>query len=242
MAARSRSEGRMSETDESGCRNGLEPCPFCGSTAVLLTNELSTKLGKRYGFMCGLAACRTRGPHWHPSREEAIAAWNRRAGQDGRRYTRAQLEEMSVIQMAAAIDVAMGDPVPDRMKNPFSAAAIERRAYARKLAHAAFSVIPNFALASAAATVSEGEEQVRGIKRASPALPSQDEGWREIETAPKDGTPIKVLVESEIVWEGHHPALLMTGWHRTAERDRIVGWMPLPAPPAKAHEGIRDEE
>jgi hypothetical protein len=56
---------------------------------------------------------------------------------------RAHLEEMSYIQMAAAIDVELGDMGGD----PFGLKRRAQRFLSMKLARAAFKVIPNFALA-----------------------------------------------------------------------------------------------
>jgi hypothetical protein len=56
--------------------------------------------------------------------------------------------------------------------------------------------------------------------------------WQPIKTAPKDGTPIRVLLESTVAYEEHIPAALMGGWKRQDSHDKIVGWMPLPYPPS----------
>jgi hypothetical protein len=58
--------------------------------------------------------------------------------------------------------------------------------------------------------------------------------WQPIETAPRDGTPIRALMETTLVYEEDVPSLLMGGWKRAKERDRIIGWMPV-------HEPLRRE-
>ena len=54
----------------------LKPCPFCGGAAVM--QEGTSK--ENYKACCGDLACI--GSHiykWHPTKEKAAEAWNRRA-------------------------------------------------------------------------------------------------------------------------------------------------------------------
>jgi hypothetical protein len=53
------------------------------------------------------------------------------------------------------------------------------------------------------------------------------DGWQDISTAPKDGTPVRLLIVSECEWREGDPACLVTGgWHRVHSRDRVLGWLP----------------
>lgn len=61
--------------------------------------------------------------------------------------------------------------------------------------------------------------------------------WQPIKTAPTDGTPIWALVETIIAYEEHVPAVLMGGWTRQTEHDKIVGWKPLPAEEPQSEPG-----
>ena len=64
------------------------------------------------------------------------------------------------------------------------------------------------------------------------ALPAPDGGWRPIADAPKDGTRIRILSEGEVEWREPCPAVLVSGgWHRVSEKDKVLGWQPLPPPP-----------
>ena len=54
----------------------LKPCPFCGGTATILKID-----NVWYEVHCDNCPCNV-GRCWFPKREEAIAAWNRRA-EDG---------------------------------------------------------------------------------------------------------------------------------------------------------------
>lgn len=52
----------------------LLPCPFCHSVSIIESN-LETK--PRYLATCTVCGVTT---HWHQTQEQAISAWNRRAG------------------------------------------------------------------------------------------------------------------------------------------------------------------
>jgi Lar family restriction alleviation protein len=54
----------------------LSPCPFCGSKKMEYVTELSGGGGKLYAVLC--AECFSSGAGYG-SKNEAIAAWNRRA-------------------------------------------------------------------------------------------------------------------------------------------------------------------
>ncbi len=54
--------------------------------------------------------------------------------------------------------------------------------------------------------------------------------WQSIETAPKDGTRIRALVEIDLEMEEYVPSALMGGWKMRGP-GTIVGWQPLPALP-----------
>lgn len=55
--------------------NNLDPCPFCGSDAVLT----ATMFGE-WTVCCVNPECRCwdYGPNCYPTREDAVAVWNRR--------------------------------------------------------------------------------------------------------------------------------------------------------------------
>lgn len=50
--------------------------------------------------------------------------------------------------------------------------------------------------------------------------------WQPVASAPRDGTTIRALIESTVVWDEHEPALLRGGWRRVSEQDRVLGWKP----------------
>lgn len=101
-------------------------------------------------------------------------------------------------------------------------------------------------------------EQTRQMARAAIAAlstrtPEAAQGWRDIETAPKDGTPIiigwhqhgEVRGISRAKWvtaefwadlEGGEPSDFVAGWFEPNYEDELCAnvWMPLPEPPALA--------
>jgi Lar family restriction alleviation protein len=56
----------------------LKPCPFCGGTGELEVGSI----GRIRLVVCNNNDCLVEGPIGH-SRDEAIAAWNRRAKEEG---------------------------------------------------------------------------------------------------------------------------------------------------------------
>jgi len=87
----------------------------------------------------------------------------------------------------------------------------------------------------------------RAMLAAAPPPPA-GEGWRPIETAPRDGTWVDILTASsgriaDVRWVNEDPTyhLAMSGW-KTRENDQrsrleeahFTHWMPLPPPPAES--------
>lgn len=94
--------------------------------------------------------------------------------------------------------------------------------------------------------------------KALDALPASDGGWRQIEEAPRDGTPVLLLLKNPIpdhherTWDGikfvgRHPGVsndgFDIGWSFAAPvgmggfpDEWIEGWCPLPPPPVPLSE------
>jgi hypothetical protein len=52
--------------------------------------------------------------------------------------------------------------------------------------------------------------------------------WQPIETAPRDGNEVKVLVEVTAHWQKSHPALLLgEGWKLDLDSAQAKKWKPL---------------
>lgn len=79
-------------------------------------------------------------------------------------------------------------------------------------------------------------------------LPEEREGWRDIESAPKDGSEVLVWDEhshiiSQAVWKDRHGHFLSGGWQDapyTGDSRRLARpthWMPLPTAPIKKEVG-----
>lgn len=81
-------------------------------------------------------------------------------------------------------------------------------------------------LCLAAELLQRASDRIRALPLPSPPA-AEANGWRDIATAPKDGTAIRALVETMLIHEEHIPAALMGGWKRTTTHDRIIGWRPL---------------
>lgn len=92
----------------------LKPCPFCEGKPVILThveNENKVRL------MCGVATCGAAITWWNP-RDEAIAAWNRRASDAQREAAEAMLAALVAICKATddLLDVEEYDLEPTMAK------------------------------------------------------------------------------------------------------------------------------
>ena len=65
------------------------------------------------------------------------------------------------------------------------------------------------------------------------------DGWQDMETAPRDGTEIIVLIRPKVIRLGWYfkASSRTLGW-MDENGDTIVPkfWMPLPAPPGAAHD------
>lgn len=62
----------------------LKPCPFCGGKPIIknfLVFKRQHKMRTKFYVTC--PSCDIDGPGTHLNEDEAIAAWNRRAGEDG---------------------------------------------------------------------------------------------------------------------------------------------------------------
>lgn len=57
----------------------LKPCPFCGGNAVCVDRTIPDKTKPRFSILCDSCKAATR---WIDTEENAIAAWNRRAGEE----------------------------------------------------------------------------------------------------------------------------------------------------------------
>lgn len=66
---------------------------------------------------------------------------------------------------------------------------------------------------------------------------SEVPGWRPIESAPKDGTEVLVLIREKVIRLGWYfrPSSRTEGWcDESGKSIRPTHWMPLPAPPVSA--------
>ena len=64
----------------------LKPCPFCGGEAKIITHDFFVPEAKQfltgsYGVEC--TSCHAEGYQFWNTEEQAVAAWNRRGGQNG---------------------------------------------------------------------------------------------------------------------------------------------------------------
>lgn len=60
----------------------LKPCPFCGAQAQIEAMETDDEVVRVWLVRCGNWRCPVKPVLWKPYlRPEAIAAWNRRAGE-----------------------------------------------------------------------------------------------------------------------------------------------------------------
>lgn len=57
--------------------NNLKPCPFCGGEAEIMVDELAGK------YLPYCETCDGMIERWFNTEEEAAAAWNRRATENG---------------------------------------------------------------------------------------------------------------------------------------------------------------
>ena len=57
----------------------LKPCPFCGGKGVFIKGSRSIHGDNPYTFAVHCAECRANNGEFFRTKEEAIAAWNRRA-------------------------------------------------------------------------------------------------------------------------------------------------------------------
>lgn len=70
----------------------LKPCPFCGRTDTLIIHEVSERLDdtdiKQYTVVCNTfgnnAGCGANCGYRHFTKQDAIAAWNKRAEKTGK--------------------------------------------------------------------------------------------------------------------------------------------------------------
>lgn len=58
----------------------LLPCPFCGGEAKMHTSYMLSPLGGGTSIVCSAIDCPANPTVLSGTQEEAIAAWNRRAG------------------------------------------------------------------------------------------------------------------------------------------------------------------
>lgn len=56
--------------------DGLKPCPFCGGEGMLFSAQFGAEKTPRYNTCCRDCSCDLKWEFF--SKEEAIAAWNRR--------------------------------------------------------------------------------------------------------------------------------------------------------------------
>ena len=61
--------------------NVLKPCPFCGGEAKIM-KHLFNNQSTSYGVKC--KRCLAETFQFFKSREKAVEAWNRRAGEEGK--------------------------------------------------------------------------------------------------------------------------------------------------------------
>jgi hypothetical protein len=122
-----------------------------------------------------------------------------------------------------------------------TAAVVERL----RAAYTSWNNPPSDGLPDGAGVVLEAADLLERLSRERGTVP---EGWRDISTAPKDGTSVLLFSSGEMVvarWdadygfvdpEGAFVAPLSDGWDR-AVKDHYsdpTHWMPLPAPPINA--------
>lgn len=95
------------------------------------------------------------------------------------------------------------------------------------------------------APVEDDAAYLTALANSAPALlalarEAEGQGWRDIESAPRDGTEVSVLIKPKVIRLGWYfaPSSRTEGWcDENGRRIRPTHWMPLPTPPSRTQSG-----
>lgn len=207
---------------------GLLPCPWCGGELYVSVQDIDNFIGH---VECG--GCDMRGPisEWkyedpEEAKADAVERWN------------AAWNRRSPAPQAQ----------PDARAMEALKAANEALAMVTAFESDARYIMGN-------TNFSIFQQRREQVKQALQALsaPAADDGWRPIETAPKDGTDVLVCLSDTVAIAHWSKGLGGSGWlddSGAGHHDywNYVGlispthWRPLPAPPAALHPAAPTDE
>lgn len=222
--------------------HGLLPCPHCSGKAELHTHQIAEDVVEAFVMCSACFATTDNFEDAYAPTGEAIAAWNRRSSP-------------SQVAPANPAQVTDADAI---VANLYAAEAENARLRALPLKDevervliwyenngAGCRLIHSGGDAHRAALAADGGNRARSLL--SRLRAGEQEGWRTIESAPKDGTDILAAHDMAAIvvqWQDDHTVDGAPGW-ASGETDLdgyfytypVFVWQPLPALPAAPKQG-----